>query len=57
MDWNSANDVKYRQFISEFVKRDMPVYFVNSLGEYQEYTFEQVLPFAFGVVESEKYLI
>ncbi|KAI7904374.1 cytidine deaminase [Cokeromyces recurvatus] len=36
-----------RQFIAEFSSPNMPVFFLNNKGEHKEYTFGQLLPFAF----------
>jgi cytidine deaminase len=35
----------------------MPVYFLNNEGEHKEYKFGQLLPFAFGLEQGEKYLV
>lgn len=48
--------MQYRQFVSEFVSKDMPVYFLNKDGEHKEYRFEQLLPLAFSLEQGEKYL-
>jgi len=45
-----------RQFISEFVPKDMPVFFLNKHGDHREYKFEQLLPFAFDHDTSKEYL-
>ncbi|EPB85095.1 cytidine deaminase [Mucor circinelloides 1006PhL] len=45
-----------RQFISEFVSKDMPVFFLNKHGDHREYKFEQLLPFAFDYDSSKEYL-
>ncbi|KAI9250341.1 cytidine deaminase [Helicostylum pulchrum] len=39
-----------RQFVSEFVSKDMPVYLLNKDGDHKEYRFEQLLPLAFSLV-------
>ncbi|KAI9358183.1 cytidine deaminase [Pilaira anomala] len=46
-----------RQFVGEFVTKDMPVYFLNKSGEHREYKFEQLLPLSFGTEQGEKYIL
>ncbi|CEP07018.1 hypothetical protein [Parasitella parasitica] len=45
-----------RQFISEFVAKDMPVYFLNKHREHRQYKFEELLPFAFDYDSSNEFL-
>ncbi|KAI8098340.1 cytidine deaminase [Gilbertella persicaria] len=45
-----------RQFISEFCAAEMPVYLLNTNGEYKELTVGQLLPFSFGLEQGQKYL-
>ncbi|KAI8377090.1 cytidine deaminase [Choanephora cucurbitarum] len=42
-----------RQFISEFGPREMPVYLLNTNGEYKAVTVAELLPFAFGLEHLE----
>ncbi|CAO3703587.1 unnamed protein product [Rhizopus stolonifer] len=43
-----------RQFVSEFVSSTLPVFFLNIEGESKEYTFGELLPFAFGLEHLQK---
>ena len=44
---------KQRQFISEFGSHEMPVYLLNTNGEYKVVTVAELLPFAFGLEHLE----
>ncbi|CAO3647701.1 unnamed protein product [Cunninghamella blakesleeana] len=46
-----------RQFISEFGPSTLPVYLLNTKGEYKLTTLNELLPFSFSLEQGEKYLI
>ncbi|WP_367881612.1 cytidine deaminase [Lactobacillus sp. YT155] len=37
-----------RQVMTEFIKKDAPVYLTNTKGEIERYTMEQILPYSFS---------
>lgn len=42
-----------RQFISEFCSANMPLYLSNHSGEYESYSFEEILPHSFKQSDME----
>ncbi|KAI8980320.1 cytidine deaminase [Pilobolus umbonatus] len=46
-----------RQFMSEFVTAELPVYSLTATGDHKAFSFEELLPHAFGLNEANKYFL